>query len=231
MKIKFLNTVLVGIFLSASCFANVANAEIITVSEDASTYGVGSGKDSRGYAGLNTGGSGVARFFQKFILPTYSQGTYVQSATISIYHSGDYVANDDSPFSIWSTGDDWSETSLNRINEPSLFSKESQSQTSYNPGNWFTFDITNYINWQYQGDGIATTVLRADDESLINNNQSWEHFHTKESSINLASTLNITVSNSPLLKNGYNLNVESVPAPASFGLLALALAGMRLRKK
>lgn len=70
-------------------------------------------------------------------------------------------ASFDMPISVYPvTNDSWTETGLTWNNMPSVSSTATTTTTINDTGEWFTFDITSYINSQSLGDDIASICLK-----------------------------------------------------------------------
>jgi len=219
-----MNIKLLTLTVSALALSTSVDAAIVTASQDGSVYSRNptNAAYAAGYAGLSTGGQGISRFYQQFILPAFTPGTEISSATLQIYHGYDPYRSDDRYFSIWNANSDgWSEYTLTWNSQPGPMSAISTSllMSDATLGEYVSFDITSYVNQQYLGDGLLTTILRADDEALINNNQSLEYFNTIENGTFIPQLI---------------FTVTTVPVPTAiwlFGSGLIGLVGVARRQK
>jgi len=164
------------------------NAATLGVSADESVTGGGSadtnwGSDGEYRGGLWTGCDYVddednpARFYLKFELPSYDAGTYISSATLWGYYSDDYDSSVSQTHSFYlGASDAWTEAAITFNNQPGWTgSAIAQFDASTGgPPRWVSFDITSAFDGAYQGDGVLTLMMKADDETL--NSGNWEYF-------------------------------------------------------
>jgi hypothetical protein len=125
-----------------------------------------------------------ARFYLKFQLPTYVPGTKITSATLTGYYNDDYNPTDDGTHGIYFVADDsWSESTITWNNQPGQaygLSEAGFDAAKADVGTFVSWDITNIVNQEYQGDGTLSLLFHANNEGVYPENQNWEYFAEKE---------------------------------------------------
>jgi hypothetical protein len=166
--------------------------------------------DNSGLAG-SAGDGEVARDYLMFVMPSVPD-TYVASAVLQINYSVAYD-NASYPLSVYATTSDWTASNLTWNNQPGL----GASLASFNPtidGSSITFDLSSYINSQYQATGMASVVIAAADEFFsVGTPNSWRYLQAGTETLN------------------YTLAPTNVPEPASLVLLATGLIGTTLFRR
>lgn len=168
---------------------------IVEVSEDESvvTSATGDSNFSLGSTSINGGlYSGVdggvyessARFYLKFHLPEYVANTQVISATLTGFYYDDFEEQDDSVHGIYFVASDsWSEATITFNNQPGQAygtSEATFTAAEATPGNFFSWDLTDIVNQEYQEDGTLSLLVHADRESVTPDNRNFEYFVEKE---------------------------------------------------
>jgi hypothetical protein len=168
--------------------------------------------DNSGFAG-SAGDGEVARDYLMFVMPSVPD-TYVASAVLQINFDVAYAyANASYPLSVYATTSDWTASNLTWNNQPGL----GASLASFNPtidGSSITFDLSSYINSQYQATGMASVVIAAAHEFFsVGTPNSWRYLQAGTETLN------------------YTLAPTNVPEPASLVLLATGLIGTTLFRR
>lgn len=105
----------------------------------------------------NTGNN--RRIYMKFPLDTITGSVY--EASLNVYVFAVQSPNMDIGMDLYKTGDDWSETNINWLNKPAEGEKLA-STTIRDAGYWKSFEVTNYVISEVNGDKEISFLIQDD---------------------------------------------------------------------
>lgn len=200
---------LAGAFVAAALFGANAIAQTIAPSQNVSIYTSQSNANtySNGPFVGNAGDGEISRLYEQFVLPSYTAGTVVTSATLNLHYDGPYNGAT-GPLDFYSTSNAWNGASITWLNQPGAVGGVITSFNLTTTG-VVTIDLTASANAAYQNGGVFSFLVKSPNEGSRLND--WRYIRDESLTVNIA----------------------AVPEPASYAmlLLGIGLVGVWVRRR
>jgi hypothetical protein len=125
------------------------------------------------YGGLWVGlssGADLTRSFVKYNLQAVPSDVKFESAAVHLFMSGPAAASEDIPIGVYLADDNWTEQTITWNNQPHASDVPAsvidspESPNTFIVGNWYSWDITEYIFPTITGDKILSLLLKSTNE-------------------------------------------------------------------